>query len=122
MTRSRVVLLLGCLAAGVVGGVVSARAGDYGQAVFNVAVMTALGLVFAFSRGEWVVSQTDEADERQRSIAEQSGLYAYYAVIAVALVGVVGELSRDEPGAFTLIAAVGGITNMVSLAVLRRLR
>lgn len=119
---SRLTLFIGCLGLGLLAAIISIRAADYEQAAVSFMAMTALGAVFGFSRGEWAIAQTDGADERQKSLNTQAMLFAYYAVLAVAIVGLFGELGRDEAGAFTLVCAVGGSTHMLSLAVLRLVR
>jgi len=75
-----------------------------------------------FSRTEWAVAQTGAADERQRSVNTEAMAYAYHAVVLVAVAGFFWELSKNEPGPFTIVCSVGGFTHMLSLAILRRRR
>jgi hypothetical protein len=119
---SRLALFVGCVGLGILAALVSIRADDYEQAAVSFIALTALGAVFGFSRSEWAIAQTDDADERQKSLNTQAMLFAYYAVLAVAIIGLFGELGRDEVGAFTLVCAVGGFTHMLSLAILRLVR
>lgn len=107
------------------GGVVAGAAAAGGQpvaAVFAFLAIGALGTVLALSGAEWAVIQGDTADERQRSINDEAIRASYYAVLTVALIGFVVELVRGDPGPFTFVCFVGGFTNMIAVAVLRRRR
>lgn len=67
-----------------------------------------------------VLSQDPPLDERHALIQLHALRAAYFAVLGVALIGFFWEISRGEPGAFTLIAAVGGATHILATVILRR--
>ncbi len=110
-------LALGALVAGV--ALVSDQPVLAAVAFFGVG---GLAVVQAFGRSEWAVIQGDAADERQRSINDEAMQIAYIAVVAVTIGGFLTEITRGEPGPFTLVGSVGGFTHMGAIAYLRRRR
>ena len=67
-----------------------------------------------------VLSQDPPLDERHALIQLHALRAAYFAVLGVALLGFFWEIARGAPGAFTLIAAVGGATHLLATVILRR--
>jgi len=98
------------------------RSGDVSLAVFAAVWLPAFGAWQAFARTETAVIGTSDSDERQRRIKAEAVGYAYQAVVVVAVLGFFTEVARGQPGAFTLVGAVGGFTHLASAAVLRRRR
>jgi hypothetical protein len=110
------------IAFGVVFGGIAGVRGDLAFAAFALGLMSVFGAVLAFAPTEWAVSQSGEADERQRALNDEAVRCAYGVVVVVAVVGAGVELWRGDPGPFTLISAVGGFTHMGALAILGRRR
>lgn len=99
------------------------RRGEVAAAVIAAGAQIGIGAFLAFSRSELATAANSgpDADERQREINRQAILCAYVAVAAVAIPGLFVEIARGRgPGPFALICAVGGLTHMLSLLVLRR--
>ncbi|PAU75504.1 hypothetical protein [Halomonas salipaludis] len=67
-----------------------------------------------------VLSQDPPLDERHALIQLHALRAAYCAVLGVALLGFFWEIARGAPGAFTLIAAVGGATHLLATMIVRR--
>ncbi|MFQ3786318.1 hypothetical protein [Halomonas sp. A29] len=67
-----------------------------------------------------MLSHDPPLDERHALIQLHALRAAYFAVLGVALIGFFWEIARGEPGAFTLIAAVGGATHLLATVILRR--
>lgn len=67
-----------------------------------------------------ILSNDPPLDERHALIQLHALRAAYFAVLSVSLIGFFWEIARGTPGAFTLIAAVGGATHLLATAVLRR--
>ncbi len=110
-------VLLGSIAAAL-----AAMNEKYAFAVFSLVLLSAFGAYLGYSGSEWAVVQGADADERQQSINLEAMRWSYYAVVLVAVGGFFVEVATGDPGAFTLVASVGGFTHMVSIAVLRRRR
>lgn len=98
------------------------RNGDTGLAVFAMVLLPAFGAWQAFARTETAIIGTSESDERQQRINAEAVEYAYQAVVVVSVLGFFTEVARGDPGAFTLVGAVGGFTHLSAVALLRRRR
>ncbi len=112
----------GSVAIALVVAALAVRNGDVRFAVFAMLWFPAFGAWQAFARSETAVINTSEADERQRAIATEAVRHAYGAVVAVAVLGLLWEVARGEPGAFAIVASVGGFTHLAATALLRRRR
>jgi hypothetical protein len=110
------------IAFGSVFGGISLFRGDLGMAAFAFVLLSGFGAVLAYAPTEWAVSQTEDADERQRALNDEAMRWAYLTVVCVTAVGFGFEIWRGDPGPFTLIGAVGGFTHMAALAILGRRR
>jgi len=108
------------IAFGLVFGGIAALRGDFGFAAYAFLLLSMFGAVLAYLPSEWAISQSGDADERQRALNDEAMRLAYMAVVTVAVGGFGVELWRGKPGPFAAIAAVGGFTHMAALAVLRR--
>lgn len=107
------------------GAVVAAlawRNGNTGLAVFAMLLLPAFGAWHAFARSETAIIGTSESDERQRRISAEAVGYAYQAVVVVSVLGFFTEVAHGDAGPFTLICAVGGLTHLSAVALLRRRR
>lgn len=98
------------------------RNGDTGLAVFAMLLLPAFGAWLAFARTETAIIGTSESDERQQRISAEAVGYAYQAVLVVSVMGFFTEVAHGDPGAFTLVCAVGGFTHLSAVALLRRRR
>ncbi|MEY2469478.1 MAG: hypothetical protein QOF21_2176 [Actinomycetota bacterium] len=96
--------------------------GRVGMAVFAFALLTGFSAVAFLSRSEWATIGRADADERQRSIDNESVRVAYMAVLLVAIPGFLVELARGNPGPFTAICAVGGFSHMAAVTYFKRRR
>jgi hypothetical protein len=100
--------------------------GDHGYAVATglfYAVCTTIVYVASGRSGDVAAIMRTDGDERQRSIDREATLSAGMAMGAVAILGTIVQSARGEdPGGFVIIAAVGGVTYMIAIAVLRRRR
>ena len=67
-----------------------------------------------------ILSNEPPLDERHAQIQLRAVATAYYMVLVVALAGALWEVSQSQPGAFTLICSVGGLTHMISTVMLHR--
>lgn len=93
-----------------------------GSAVVAIVLFAAFGWLIAFGRGDWATAGTADADERQRAMYAEATRAAYFAVVTVAVVGFLFELAHGQYGKFGVICSVGGGTQMLTLAWLRRRR
>jgi hypothetical protein len=116
-------LFIGGIALGAISAVAALIGGNPGMAIFGFVLLTGFGTFLAFSRSEFAVIGSADADERQRQIDFEAVQIAYMAVVTVGVCGFLWELTRgDGPGAFTLICFVGGFTHMAATAYLKRRR
>jgi hypothetical protein len=96
--------------------------GHPGQGLASLAIMAALGVVFAAGgRSETIRGlRGDGRDERFRRIDVNATAAAGVAVIVALLVGAFVELARGDDGApYDWLAAVGGLAYLVAIVVQR---
>lgn len=96
--------------------------GDRGLAVFAVALMTgvAVALVVASRWSETVNGLLDRRDERIASLDRDATLVAGTTVILGVIAGFVFELARGgDAWPYIWLGALGGVTYLVALVVLR---
>ncbi|MBD3897269.1 hypothetical protein IEI94_15530 [Halomonas sp. ML-15] len=67
-----------------------------------------------------ILSNDPPLDERHGLIQLHALRAAYFTVLVVALIGFFWEVTRGAPGAFTLIAFVGGTTHLLATVILSR--
>lgn len=94
-----------------------------GQGVAMLAIMLAYATVMRHGqRFETVrvLSQASPLDKRHALIQQRALAIAYHAVVGVALIGFVWEMTHGTTGAFTLICFVGGTTHTLATEILRR--
>lgn len=106
---------LAYLAAGVLGG-------DRGFGVLGAVVMVALavGVLIAGRFSETVAGLLDRRDERINSIDAQATVFAGMALVTAVVVGFVVEIARGEDGApYAMLGAIGGVSYVAALLVLR---
>jgi len=98
--------------------------GDWAGGVVAFGIMAALGLVFAFG-GRWdAIRQlrADTQDERGAAIDLRATAFAGMTVIAAVIVAFMIELAQGgaDAGPYALIGAIGGVSYVAALVVLRR--
>lgn len=94
-----------------------------GLGLVMFAIMLIYTAVMRFGRrfeSVQMLVQHPPLDERHVMIQMRAMTAAYFAVLAVALAGFFWEIAQGDPGAFTLIGFVGGLTHMAATVILRR--
>lgn len=97
-------------------------AGERGYAIFAALLMVGLAvvLVVASTRSETVRGILDRQDERIAGIDRDATTITGVVIIGAIIVAFIVELARGEDGApFSWLGAIGGVTYVVALVVLR---
>lgn len=96
--------------------------GDADFAIFGFAVMVAFAVAMLIARrySETVAGLLERGDERLNGIDTQATVFAGMVVIAAVLVGFISEIARGEDGApYSMLGAIGGVSYVAALIVLR---
>lgn len=97
-------------------------AGGHARKGLWVGVLLAAVGLLGLVPGELHAIRRPEADERQRELLLVSLVASDQIVRAVAVVGVLVEVHRGQPGAFVLMAVVGAAAEALATLVTPRLR
>jgi hypothetical protein len=122
-TRSRWWMPAFALALGALMFAAFAIGGDVTQGAISFAIMAGAGALFLFGRrGETLRGiGGPERDERWEAIDLRAVAYTGMVLIACILGAWLYEVARGEDGdPFTLLAAIGGLSYVLSVALLRR--
>ena len=101
--------------------------GQHGLALGLVAfyaVTSVVAYLWAGGKGDVAAIMRAGGDERQRSLDRDAAAVTGFVLCLAAVLGAAVEAARHggNPGDFQLMCVVGGLTYVVSLAVLRRRR
>jgi hypothetical protein len=97
--------------------------GDVAQGAISFAIMAVAGTLFLFGRrGETLRGiGGPERDERWEAIDLRAVAYTGMVLLACIIGGWLYEVARGQDGEpFALLAAIGGVSYMLSVALLRR--
>jgi hypothetical protein len=122
LTKTKWFLPLTSLGLGVLMLTAAAIGGDARQGLEMLAVMAAVGLgILVGGRSETIRGlRGDGRDERFRTIDIHATALAGMAVITAVIGGFIVELARGHDGRpYAWIGAIGGVTYIVAVAVLR---
>jgi hypothetical protein len=111
-------LLLGALMFGAF-----ALGDEPGQGAISFAIMAALAAIFAFGRRSETIQGIGgpQRDERWAMIDLQATAITGGVLIAVIIGGFLYEVARGQDGSpWSLLGAIGGVTYVIAVAVLRR--
>jgi hypothetical protein len=100
-----------------------AIAGDVGDGLTSFAIMAAVAAVFAFGRRSETLQGIGgpARDERWEMIDLRSVAYTGMVLVTVIIGGFLYEIADGQDGSpYSLLGAIGGLSYVVSVAVLRR--
>jgi hypothetical protein len=95
---------------------------NVGFGVFGLLLMlgVAAAMMLAGRRSETVQGLLDRKDERIRSIDNEATMFAGMAVLLAVIVGFVFEIARGQDGwPYVMLGAIGGVTYVAAVIVLR---
>lgn len=95
---------------------------DRGFGFIGLLVMTGIGaaMLVAGRFSETVAGLLDRRDERINLIDAQATLFAGMAVIAAVILGFIIEIAQGQDGApYSMLGAIGGVSYVAALLVLR---
>lgn len=121
--RSRWTLPGVCLAIGLGYLFSQGIGGDWGGGAISLGIMLALGLVFLLGSRWDLIRQlrADTRDERGAAIDLRATAFAGIVVISALILGFMVDLARGGDGSpYALIGAIGGVSYVAALVVLRR--
>jgi Na+/H+ antiporter NhaD/arsenite permease-like protein len=107
---------------GVVYAVAGWLGGDRAFALGGFALMAGIAVAFLVLRrsSEMVAGLLDRRDERINAIDSQATVFAGMTVITAVIVGFVVEVARGHDGSpYSMLGAIGGVSYVVALVVLR---
>jgi len=122
LTRSKWFLPLFSLALGIVMFVAQLVGGSVSGAIWSLAIMSGFGvLILLGGRSETIRGlRGDGRDERFRRIDVEATALAGTAVLTAVIVAFVVEVARGRDGSpFTWLGAIGGLSYVVAVVVLR---
>jgi hypothetical protein len=112
------------LAIGVAYLLTQGAGGDWSGGAISFAIMAALAVACAFGSRWDVIRQlrADTRDERGAAIDLRATAFAGIVVIVAVIVAFMVELARGggDAGPYALIGAIGGVSYVAALVVLRR--
>src|SRR3954464_2439280 len=113
----------------VVGGAIAAATWVSGEHGFAVALaifyLVAGGVAYLWSGGKGDVAaiMRVDGDERQRQMDREATAWSGVSMGAFAIAGTIVQLFRGEdPGPYSLVCAVGGVSYVIALLALRSRR